>query len=604
MNPPSRAIRPAVPRGPHVRARRGRTLRRAGGTLIAVLSLGAALEADRADAQAGLFTPELETDRPELPDFDPAPPTPRDILPPWPIPEAAAPSDPDTPPGDRAPAPRVRVREIAIEGNRAIPNEVLDAVVEPFLGEVLGVYELTRVRDALTRAYVERGYVTSGARLPAQDVSDGRLRVEIVEGSLETVEIVEAGGFRAPYLRARLEGEPGEIVDARRVEERLRRLQEDDRVERIEAALLPGSELGRARLRVEVDPRTPIRAAAEIGNHQPDEIREEHARLELEHVNWTGWGDRLRLETRLGLGIQDVGARYELPVTRHDTTLGLTGRFSQSQIQTDAFRNDNIESEFWSLGFFVRQPLLRRRALTADAFARLEWRESVSRLDGTPFSFVAGPVRGRSEIAALRFGGDLAYRTRAQALALRATASVGLPFAGATDNRGDPRGDVPDGRFFHVLLQGQWARRLERLADATLVLRGDAQLAIRPLLPLEQFALGGHATVRGYDENRLIRDNALIAGAELRLPLWRDGDATRWSLGPTADVGYGWNTDRPTRGATTLVSLGLATRLELIPGVRLEAAWARPLTDTDDDGDSSDPSRQADGLHLRVRAVF
>ena len=41
------------------------------------------------------------------------------------------------------------------------------------------------------------------------------------------------------------------------------------------------------------------------------------------------------------------------------------------------------------------------------------------------------------------------------------------------------------------------------------------------MLPLEQFAVGGVDTVRGYRENELVGDNGFAATLELRDPLWR-----------------------------------------------------------------------------------
>ena len=43
--------------------------------------------------------------------------------------------------------------------------------------------------------------------------------------------------------------------------------------------------------------------------------------------------------------------------------------------------------------------------------------------------------------------------------------------------------------------QFQWARRFGEQGNQ-LILRGDLQLANKPLLPLEKFAIGGAATVR------------------------------------------------------------------------------------------------------------
>lgn len=562
--------------------------------LALAVAVPAALAGSDARAQVGILGPGLGDERPALPDFDPeAGEAPGTTLPVWPIPLPS-----ETAPGPEAVAPgdRIEIESIEFVGNTVLDTPTLEAVVRTELGEAPTLVELRRARDAVTRLYIERGYVTSGAQIPPQSVADGQLRIEVVEGRLAAVEIRDRGGFRERYLKERLAGDPEEIVDANRLRGRLRRLQEDDRIERIDAALVPGAEAGSSRLIVSVADAAAIRAAAEFSNHQADDIREEHGRFELENGNLTGWGDRLRVTSRLGLGVRDVGLRYSRPINRFDTTVGAVGRYSASRIQDDAFRDDRITSEFWSVGFEARHPLLRAERTSVSLFALGEFRASRTELLGRPFSFVDGVENGRSRISALRIGADYARRTARDALALRATLSAGLPIIDATRNSGE----TPDGQFFHALFQGQWARRLD-WRDATFVARADLQLAATPLLPLEQFALGGHANVRGYEENRLIRDNAFAAGAELRVPIWQTADRRGMSLGPIADFGHGWNTDRPENGASTLVSVGLQTRLQLVPGVSFELSWSRSLVDRDTVGD---PSLQKRGLHFRLRAEY
>ena len=108
--------------------------------------------------------------------------------------------------------------------------------------------------------------------------------------------------------------------------------------------------------------------------------------------------------------------------------------------------------------------------------------------------------------------------------------------------------------------QAQWARRLGVL-DTELIARTDLQLAKEALLPLEQIAVGGRFSVRGYRENQLVRDNGWLASVEARIPVIRE---RRWAnyvqVAPFVDVGHAWNTNRPTPELTTLASVGLGLR--------------------------------------------
>jgi hemolysin activation/secretion protein len=162
-------------------------------------------------------------------------------------------------------------------------------------------------------------------------------------------------------------------------------------------------------------------------------------------------------------------------------------------------------------------------------------------------------------------------------------------------------GDVPNGRF--VAWLGQF-RLLRRLTDWGLqgLTRLDVQLASAPLLPLEQIAVGGHYSVRGYRENQLVRDNALIGSVEARVPVvhnvsWADVVA----LASFMDAGTAWNTQLVTLEPRTLYSIGLGVRWALTLAVPLplrsafDLYWGGPLKHVKTQGGNLHDH----GLHLQ-----
>lgn len=105
------------------------------------------------------------------------------------------------------------------------------------------------------------------------------------------------------------------------------------------------------------------------------------------------------------------------------------------------------------------------------------------------------------------------------------------------------------------------------LVELSLRLRG--QGASAPLLPSEQFGLGGYETVRGYEEHAFNADNAFCANGELRLrfhPGWKKNDL---DLIVFADYGWGHNWKNETGVPATQYLLGVG------PGVRWRTSgWA------------------------------
>ncbi len=210
---------------------------------------------------------------------------------------------------------------------------------------------------------------------------------------------------------------------------------------------------------------------------------------------------------------------------------------------------------------------------------------------------------GKSDVTALRLPLEWLDRGRDQVLAFRSTFSIGVDLLGATENVG---ADVPDGRFVAWLGQAQLARRFGD-GEHQLIARADVQLTADPLLPLEQLAVGGIDTVRGYRENVLVRDWGWIASLEYRWPLLtlqvpflsrdpRDGVVF---LAPFIDAGGGWNRERSTPDPEVIYSVGAGLLWSPAPNLGAEVYVGIPLEQVDE---PEDEGLQDLGVHFRRRA--
>ena len=158
-------------------------------------------------------------------------------------------------------------------------------------------------------------------------------------------------------------------------------------------------------------------------------------------------------------------------------------------------------------------------------------------------------------------------------------------------------GDLPDSQFLSWLGQFQWARRFDPWGVEA-VFRTDVQLTSSPLPSLEQFSMGGHATVRGYRENQLVRDQGAVASLEFRIPLWRDSVGIPiLQLAPFADVGRSWNRRRSELSPRTLYSAGVGLRFRISEYVDGNVYWGEQLRDIPS---PQDHDLQDDGIQFRL----
>jgi hemolysin activation/secretion protein len=479
---------------------------------------------------------------------------------------------------------RVQVRGYRFEGNSAFSDEELAALAAPYAGRAIASEELEELRQLLTRHYVEHGYVTSGVLIPDQDLVDGVVTLQVVEGRLARIELEGARGFREAWFRDRLELAAAPPLDAERLAQALLRMQRDPRIESIHARLAPAERLGESELFVEVEEARPLRLFASAFNDRSPSIGSERGELLFEHLNLTGNGDTLSAAVGATEGLDEVDAFYAIPLNARDTTLWLRYESSRSEVIEHPFQDADIESKARSWGFSLTHPLYRgsEHELVVGLHAR--HRRSTTYAFGESFVFAPGPDDdAEATVNVLRLFQEWTWRTREQTAAARSTVSFGLDAFGATAHGDD---SIPDGQFVAWLVQLLWAKRYAwPLRGTQLVARSDLQLSDDPLLSLEQLAVGGLYTVRGYRENQLVRDNGWIASLEARLPLWRNAAGEDvLQLCPFVDYGWAFDRDRDTAAlgggsdsSDVLASAGLGLRASLGPRVSAELWWGGRL---------------------------
>jgi hemolysin activation/secretion protein len=485
------------------------------------------------------------------------------ILPPYPI--------PSEPGEDRLEAGiRVRIERIELEGNTVVSDEDLDEVTQRYAGRALGFGDLRELRDALTLVYVERGYVTSGAVIPEQTLEAETLRVRIVEGRLSDVELETDGRFREGYVRGRLLGDPEAPLNVYALERRLQVLRQDPRIRGLDAQLVPDATLGLSRLRIALREAPPWFVGANFDNYRAPSIGSLGGDLLVGLRNASGWGEDLDVRVGLSEGLRQIEATLRVPVNRWDTGIGVLYRYGTAEVIPSAGIPLEIASDSQTVGLELTQPVHRGGGTLVLAYLRGEWRRADTQVEGDP-TLVPG-----SEVGVMRFGFEAIARSQRRVLAGRSTFNVGsqalaAPVFGAPDI---------DGVFFSWLGQSQWVERLPWLR-AESIARLELQLAAHPLVALEQFAVGGRYTVRGYRQNQLVRDNGVVGSLELRIPLYERLDPrVRIDLAPFVDVGTSWNTGRSTIGDRTLLGIGIGLRGSLTRYLGFEFYWAYPVLDS------------------------
>ncbi len=526
--------------------------------------------------------------------------TPPENQPPKIPPRTPEPQDPILTPPENQKKPKIEdegvfqetfsVKQIEILDSTVLKKEIEDLKSELLEKEKVSFEELLQLRSDITKLYIDNGYINSGAFLLNQVIDkDGVVKIQVVEGELEDIQLEGLNRLRASYVRSRIKRATTAPLNKDRLEEALQLLQIDPLISQVNAELTAGSTPGKNILRLIVKEAPAFHAGVFTRNSQSPSIGSEQFGIFAVHDNVLGFGDSLRAEYGITEGLNLYDINYTFPVNAKNGEISFRFSNTDSRIIEDRFEDADIRSEAQTYSLNFRQPLtLSPNSEFAVGLALDLRRSQTFILDDIPFSFSPGAEDGESKVTVIRFYQDWVQRNTKTVLAARSQFSFGIDAFDATVNSSGT-----DGRFFTWLGQFQWVQQVT--PRSILVSRINAQLTPDSLLSLEKFSIGGVNTVRGYRQNELVTDNGVTGSVELFIPLTSNSNELR--IAPFFDIGAGWNNRGSNPDPNIVAGVGVGLLWQPRPDLNIRLDYGLPLTSIDDRGNTL----QDNGLYFSVQ---
>jgi hemolysin activation/secretion protein len=491
---------------------------------------------------------------------------------------------------------KVFVKKIDLSGNTVFPDEELANIIGPYENRTITIGELHELRHKLSLHYFENGYVNSGVIVPDQEVVDGVIHLQAIEGELTSIELGGNKRLKPAYVNKRIMIGAGTPLNIRSLQQSLTLLQQDPLIKKINAQLEPGFQPGESALRVKVEESVPYEGAIGVNNERSPAVGEVQAYVFVTHRNLTGRGDALSAQLSATEGLNDLVLSYAIPLNARGTSAQLFYEKTDSDVIEEPFDLLDIENKTESIELSVAHPFIKTPSTFLVGSLGIEKVHSETSLLGEPFSFSPGVQDGVSDVSVVPLGLDWTGRSQNSVLTLGSIFRFGVDAFGATIND-----NAPDSEF--ITWQGllQYARRLEVL-DSQIAVRAFTQLADQPLLPVEKLAVGGATTVRGYRENQFVRDNGVVASLEWRIPVFPDKKTEgrfRLQLVPFVDYGRSWNEEGTvlTSKVEEISSAGLGFLWDPSPSWHIQLFLAHAFDDINIPGEKT---LQDEGVHFRV----
>jgi hemolysin activation/secretion protein len=464
------------------------------------------------------------------------------------------------------------IKRVEITGNTTFTAAELSTYTKSLEGKTVTLAELRAAVDNITKFYLSKGYVNSRAFLGNQEVVDGLVKIQILEGTVEDIKVEGNKRVTSAYVIDRIKAGVGTPLRADVLEDRLRLLQLDSAFEKVEASLSPGSGPGKSLLTVRVKEAKSAFFGLTSDNYSPPVVGSERYGAFVGFRGLLKAGDEFfgSYNRTTSGGSDALDFLYRTPINANNGTVQLRIAPSWNKItdkEIGSIFDITGNSQLYDLTY--RQPIKRTFKEELAFSIGFALQNGETNVGGTNLFNTNNRVR------VLKFGQDYLNRDAQGVWSARSSFNLGLDVFNATKNPGD----LADGKFF------SWTGQLQRVqrfnANNLVIAQLDLQLSPDPLLPSQQFVIGGGQSVRGFRQNARFGDNGTRFSLEGRTVVSRNAEGTAVvQVAPFIDLGSVWNVSRNPVGTSSqnfLSGAGVGLILQPIKGLNMRFDYALPF---------------------------
>lgn len=434
------------------------------------------------------------------------------------LPPKAVPGLDLAPPASALPTPtggpQVTIQELLFSGNTRFDTATLRETLGDVAGQSFDLAGLRKLADRVSTFYRQAGYPFARAFLPSQAVTDGKLRIEIVEGRYGKVEALGDAALTSSAQAFLSPLQSGEVIRSAPLERAISILGDQPGILAV-TTVRPGQELGTGDLDVRVERDRRFRGEVGYDNHGNRYTGEHRIRTNVQWDSPFTLGDQITASGTYSdeaLWLGNLG--YSLPLGSSGLRANVGYARTYYELAKDFSSLDATGSaEISSAG--LTYPLLRSQAsnltigVTVQHKRLKDKRGAIGSEDGKSSS--ALPITLQFDRRDALAGGGVTYGNF-----IFTPANLSLDSTLADADR--LSGRDTNGRFNKVNIN---LARLQATAIDALTLFGRviAQGADKNLDSSEKFSMGGPNGVRAYPVDEGVGDQGGVAQLEIRYAL-------------------------------------------------------------------------------------
>lgn len=483
---------------------------------------------------------------------------------------------------------KVFIKEIKVTESTLIPKKEIRDIVLHFENKELTLKEIQEIADRITDAYRQKGFITSRAYLPPQNLKEGVLTLKVIEGQMGEIEIKGNRFFKEALLRKKIRLNRGAPFNYNTLRRGLTKINEQpDRS--AHTVIMPGKEPKATDVVLEIKDRLPVHMRFNWDNYGSRYIGKDRYSAKFMHNNLLGFDDKLAFQYELGQEGRYFLKNISYLFPYKDMELGFYLSFSRVKLGEE-YQDLDARGKSKSYGLFANHQVIDTDTFDLKLNFGFDYKDITS--------YQSQVVSSTDRLRVAKTGLDMDMSDKFGRSIFTYELDFGIPEVMGGLNRQDSKASRSGsgGKFLKNTLN---FFRLQKLPFSSLLLwKNQLQLSPYILPSAEQFQIGGIANVRGYPSAEASGDRGYTTTFELSLPFYLIPKDTKmpFSKAKLYDAFrvaffYDWaNTQLRRPSATeeknkTLSAAGWGFRMTLPEDFSLRVDFGWPLDNTPTDGD-------------------
>ena len=398
------------------------------------------------------------------------------------------------------------LKKIVTDASAVLTDAELDAIIKPYEGKQVQLNDIYAIVDKINALYNDKGYVTCRAFLPPQTITDGTVKLLLVEGRTGSTIVNNNKYTKTKYITNRMHLAKGEIANIKQLNKDLLLFNATNSTQ-LRIMMKAGTEPGTTDY--EITAYEPMRDTWTIfeDNAGSDTSGEYRTGLFFNTKSLSGHCDALSLGTVISEGTKAANVMYSRSLGRSGTKMNLVYSTNAVEVVKGEYE-DMIKGHANSYAIGFTQPIVVNETTRTEL--SLDYNRQNSKTDfmpaGTRFNIVDDSVQDFSlGFAVTNYGASHVFYQKH---------SYVRGYSEST-----PDMSAQNSQNFGFYKFNAMYQKLYK-AGQMWSLRADAQWSgSEGMVSSRQFYMGGMYSVRGYKENYLGGDGGFTFSAEYAVPV-------------------------------------------------------------------------------------